>query len=165
EQINLDRYIHPRAEPEIAFRVLREIDRPLELEDLPTYLDKMAVAIEIIDSRYENFKFTLEDVVADNCSSAGYVIGDWKELNTEISDRAIHLKIDDEIVQKGKLEAILKNPLQSVIELSRLATNAQVPIRKGQVIMAGAATAAVYLKSGQTIEAYLEDIGKDGLSI
>lgn len=160
EEIDLDRWIHPRAEPEIAFRVSKDITSPLELENAPLYLDKMAAAIEVIDSRYKNFKFTLEDVVADNCSSTGYLIGDWHDLKTDISDLAIQLKIDDEVVQKGSTAAILDNPLQSVVELSRLAFEAKISIRKGQVIMAGAATAAVYLEKNQHIESELENTGR-----
>src|SRR5690606_7916486 len=69
ETVNLNRWIHPRVEPEIAFRVSKDINRSLKLDELPEYLDAMAPALEIIDSRYVNFKFSLEDVVADNCSS------------------------------------------------------------------------------------------------
>lgn len=160
EKINLKRWIHPRAEPEIAFRVSQDFpSRELSLSELPEYLDKMAVAIEIIDSRYENFKFSLEDVVADNCSSTGYVIGDWKDLKEEISDLDIQLNIDNETIQQGKTSAILENPLQSVVELSRLASDANIAIKEGYVILAGAATAAEYLKPGQEIEAEVEKLG------
>ncbi len=160
EKIDLKRWIHPRAEPEIAFHVSKDFpDHELDLEELPQYLDKMAVAIEIIDSRYENFKFSLEDVVADNCSSTGYVIGDWKDLETKISDLYIRLKINDETIQQGKTSAILDNPLQSVVELSRLATESNIAVKEGYVILAGAATAAEYLKPNQTVEAEVEKLG------
>lgn len=161
EKVGLKRWIHPRAEPEIAFRVSQDFpDRELSLEELPKYIDKMAVAIEVIDSRYENFKFSLEDVVADNCSSTGYAIGEWKELKTKISDLDIALKINGETIQQGKTAAILDNPLQSVVELSRLASEANIAIKDGYVIMAGAATAAEYLKPKQKIEAEVEKLGK-----
>lgn len=161
EKVNLNRWIHPRAEPEIAFRVAQDFpNRALALDELPKYLDKMAVAIEVIDSRYENFKFSLEDVVADNCSSTGYVIGEWKELKTKISDLDIQLKVDGDVIQQGKSAAILENPLQSAVELSRLASDANIAIKKGYVILAGAATAAEYLKPGQKIEAEVGKLGK-----
>lgn len=160
EKIDLDGWIHPRAEPEIAFRVLQDFpDRELDLEELPEYLDKMAVAIEVIDSRYENFKFSLEDVVADNCSSTGYVVGEWHDLQTAISDLDIALKIDKKTIQQGKTSAILGNPLQPVIELSRLASKANIAVKEGYVILAGAATAAEYLKSNQEIQAQVEKLG------
>ena len=161
EKVDLKRWIHPRAEPEIAFRVSQDFpDRELTLEELPEYLDKMATAIEVIDSRYENFKFSLEDVVADNCSSTGYAIGNWHDLETEISDLDIQLKINNETIQKGKTSAILGNPLQPVVELSRLASDANIAVKEGYVILAGAATAAEYLKPEQEIEAEVENLGK-----
>ncbi len=165
QEVSLKRWIHPRAEPEIAFRVSQDIDQPLALEDLPQYIDKMAVAIEVIDSRYKNFKFTLSDVVADNCSSTGYLIGEWQDLKTDISNLDIQLIIDGVPVEKGKTAAILNNPLQSVVELSRLASEAGLTVKKGQVIMAGAATAAVYLKPGQQVKAELESMGTVSFSV
>lgn len=160
EKIDLNRWIHPRAEPEIAFRVSHDFPaRELSLEELPDYLDKMAVAIEIIDSRYENFKFSLEDVVADNCSSTGYVIGHWQDLEQELVNLNIALKVNRQIIQQGKSSAILGNPLQPVVELSRLASAANIAVKEGYVILAGAATAAEYLKPEQEIEAEVEKIG------
>lgn len=160
ETVSLNRWIHPRAEPEIAFRVSKDINRELSLEELPEYLDAMAPALEIIDSRYENFKFSLEDVVADNCSSTGYVIGDWQPLSTEISNLKMDLLVDNNIVESASSAAILDNPLQSVVELSRLTTQAGLTVKKGQVVLAGAATAAVFLKPNQILEAKVESLGK-----
>lgn len=159
EEIALKQWIHPRAEPEIAFRVSQDFpDRELTLKELPEYLDKMATAIEVIDSRYENFKFSLEDVIADNCSSTGYAIGKWHDLETDITNLDIVLKINDNTIQQGKTSAILGNPLQPVVELSRLASIANIAVKKGYVILAGAATAAEYLKSEQKIEAEVEHL-------
>src|SRR5690554_1194735 len=44
ETVNLNRWIHPRAEPEIAFRVNKDINRKLKLDELPEFLDAMAPA-------------------------------------------------------------------------------------------------------------------------
>ncbi len=159
ETVNLNRWIHPRVEPEIAFRVSKDINRKLSLDELPEYIDAMAPALEIIDSRYENFKFSLEDVVADNCSSTGYVIGDWQPLSTGISNLKMDLLVDNNIVESASSAAILDNPLQSVVELSRLASQAGLTVKKGQVILAGAATAAVFLKSQQTLTVQVETMG------
>ncbi|MEX2350219.1 MAG: fumarylacetoacetate hydrolase family protein [Flavobacteriaceae bacterium] len=158
ETVNIDRWIHPRAEPEIAFRVSKDITKPLTLEQLPEYIDAMASALEIIDSRYENFKFSLEDVVADNCSSTGYVISDWQKLDTNITNLEMELIVNNEVVEKATSTAILENPLQSVVELSRLASEAGVKVQKGHVILAGAATAATFINKNQTITARVENM-------
>lgn len=160
EEISMNQWIHPRAEPEIAFKVKKDITREISLSEVSEYIDQMAVALEVIDSRYENFKFSLEDVIADNCSSTGYVIGEWKDLETEnISKLEIRMKINNEVVETGKTSAILDNPLKSVVELSRLASAAGLTVKKDQIILAGAATAAVYLKENDAVEADLEDVG------
>ncbi len=160
ETVDLKRWIHPRAEPEIAFRVRKDINKQISLEELPNYLDAMAPALEIIDSRYENFKFSLEDVVADNCSSTGYVIGKWQNLNKEITDLKMDLLIHGEVVESASSAAILENPLQSVVELSRLASEAGLIVKKGHVILAGAATAAMFLERNQEVAVRIEKLGK-----
>ncbi len=158
-EIQLDKYIHPRAEPEVAFKLSKDINRQLSLDELTDYIDKMAVAIEVIDSRYKNFKFSLEDVVADNCSSIGYCVGEWQDLQNDISDLSIKLKINDETVQHGSSKAILNNPFQSVVELSRLATISGLTLKAGQIILAGAATAAEWITPDSKISAELKNFG------
>lgn len=152
-------YIHPRAEPEIAFRVSKDITEDISLSNAEEYVDAVAVAIEIIDSRYENFKFSLEDVVADNCSSAGFTIGEWMPGDTVIENILMSMVSDDIIVGKGNSSAILGNPWESFVAAARLAKTHGETIKAGHVILAGAATAATYIKSGQTISAHAEGLG------
>lgn len=155
----LDRFIHPRVEPEIAFLVKKDIDKHISLEEIPEYYEALAPALEIIDSRYENFKFSLEDVVADNCSSTGFVVGEWLPINTNVSDLNIELYFDSELKQEGNTNAILGNPLESAVEMTRLAIQNNVSIKKGDVILAGAATAAEFLKPNTEVKAFFENIG------
>ena len=156
----MNKYIHPRAEPEICFLVKKDIDKELDRAAIPNYVEGVAAAIEIIDSRYENFKFSLEDVIADNCSSSGLCIGDWKSIDTDLSDLSIDLIIDGEVVQSGKSSAILGDPWESFLAASRLATKYSWKIPKGSFIMAGAATSAVYLKPGNEVSAKVEQLGE-----
>ncbi|NBC57996.1 MAG: 4-oxalocrotonate decarboxylase [Bacteroidetes bacterium] len=160
ENIDLSQYIHPRAEPEVAFRISNDIAQEITLDDIPHYIDKMAVAIEVIDSRYKNFKFSLEDVIADNCSSIGYCIGQWQDLKEDITNLPIQLKFNDKTVQSGFTQAILDNPYQSIVELSRLAAEKKLVLKKGQIILAGAATAAEWLKPKNKVSAELQGFGK-----
>lgn len=160
EEVEAKRWIQPRAEAEIAFRISKDIEESVGLKNITDYIDKMAPAIEIVDSRYENFKFALEDMVADNCSASAYVLGDWIDLKPSINDLQIHLKVNRETLAEGKTNAILSNPLQSVVELSRLASKADTIIKKGQIVLAGAATASVHFSENQSIEAQIEKLGK-----
>lgn len=159
ESFKLSKHIHPRAEPEICFRVNREIDSELSVEECRQAVDGIAPAIEIIDSRYENFKFSLEDVIADNCSSAGLVIGEWKDPGIEIGNLTMKLEIDGEVVQEGNSSAILGDPWKSLAAATRLAAQYGQPIAAGSVIMAGASTPAVFLKVNQRVNLNVAELG------
>lgn len=157
---SFDRGIHPRAEPEICFLVRKKIDRALTAAEARDYIGAVAPAIEIIDSRYRNFKFSLEDVIADNCSSAGFVVGAWQSAEQPLDDLSIVLEIDDSTVQTGSTAAILGDPWASVAAATRLAAQYGQEIPEGAYLMAGAATEAVYLAKGQRVRAVVEALGE-----
>jgi 2-oxo-3-hexenedioate decarboxylase len=159
-EVPISKYIHPRAEPEIAFKVKKDITSQISLSQVPEYIEAFAVAIEVIDSRYENFKFSLEDVIADNCSSTGYCIGEWLPLVEDLNQIQLELLFDDKVVQQGYTQAILDNPYESVVELSRLATQAGLILKKGQIILAGAATAAEWITPSVSVKANLQGFGE-----
>lgn len=158
-------YIHPRVEPEIAFLVKQRIDRTLSLDEVTDFIDGVAAALEVIDSRYENFKFSLEDVVADNCSSTAYTLGKWLSPSTAVNGLAISMQINGQEVQAGSSEAILGNPLESLVEMSRMAAKYGVTIEAGAVILAGAATSAVHLQTGDEVIATFEGLGTVKLAV
>lgn len=157
--LSRDKFIHPRVEPEIAFRVGKKIDNSLSLAQVPDYLSGVAIALEVIDSRYENFKFSLEDVIADNCSSAAYIIGDWHPVETNVNNVNIRLNINDKENQTGNSNAILGNPLESMVEISRILSAQGIVLEPGEVILAGAATSAVYINQGDKIEGHFDGLG------
>ncbi len=158
--LTFNNFIHPRVEPEICFLVKKKIDRSLDMHEVTEYIEAIAPALEIIDSRYQNFKFSLEDVIADNCSSAGLVIGSWSSVDTPLNDLNIILEINGREVQKGSSNAILGNPWESVLAAARLANQYGQIISEGDCIMAGAATPAVYLEANQSIQASVQGLGK-----
>ena len=68
--------IHPKIEPEIAFFIKSELKGKISREEVLEACDYIAPALEILDSRYEGFKyFSMEDVIADNSSSSHFIIG------------------------------------------------------------------------------------------
>jgi len=165
DTISLHKFIHPRAEPEVCFIVSKEINKALSLDEAKDHIGSLAVAIEIIDSRFQNFKFSLEDVVADNCSSTALVIGEKLPINTNLSNVGMQLVINGEVRQYGNTDAILGNPWESVVAASRLVAKSGLTLPEGSLIMAGAATAAEYLKSGDHVEAVLGENHKVNLLV
>lgn len=155
DHLPLNKFIHPRAEPEICFIASKEINRELSLEEAKDHIGGLAVAIEIIDSRFQNFKFSLEDVIADNCSSSALVVGETLAVDTSLTDVNMQLVINGSKRQEGSTDAILGDPWQSVVAASRLVSEVGMSLPAGSLIMAGAATAAEYLKPGDKVEAIL----------
>ena len=153
-----NKFIHPRVEPEIAFLIGKQMDRPIELKEATGFLEGVTSALEIIDSRYQNFKFSLEDVIADNCSSSAYIVGDWLPPETKVDNLSITLKINGEVRQKGNSNAILDNPLMSLVEISRLLHQNGAIIEQGTIILAGAATSAEYIHQEDEIEGVFEGL-------
>ena len=165
QTLSRTKFIHPRVEPEIAFLIGRQINRPITLAEATDYLAGVAGALEVIDSRYENFKFSLEDVIADNCSSAAYMIGQWLAPTTAVNNLAIALQINGKQVQTGNSNAILGNPMESLVEIARLLHENDINLEPGAIILAGAATSAVHIHSGDKIEGIFENLGTVNLNV
>jgi 2-oxo-3-hexenedioate decarboxylase len=146
--IRLGRFIHPRAEPEIAFRLL------VSDTDGAVSADAVAAAVEIIDSRYRDFRFSLPDVIADDASAAAFAVGPWQPLtgpdfaSRDLGNRAVVLALDGAPAQIGSTAAILGQPFRALAAYGRLAREHGLPLRTGDVLLAGAATAAVPFTAG-----------------
>lgn len=144
--------IHPRIEAEIAFIIGRELRGPATLEQALAACDGAAAALEIVDSRFRDFKFTLQDVVADNCSSCGFVIGAARPLaGLDLTAVPLEMSIDGQVVQRGSSADILGHPGKSLAALAGMLAERGRSILPGTVVLAGAATQAVPLKAGMNV--------------
>jgi 2-oxo-3-hexenedioate decarboxylase len=151
--VDLTRLIHPRVEPEVAFRLARDVDLSDPDVDIVACTGGVAAALEIIDSRYADFRFSLPDVVADNTSAAFFVVGAWcppmpQAWRQTLGALSVQLFADGEAVEAGSTREILGHPLNALRALVPLARQYGFPLSAGQVILAGAATAAVPLRPG-----------------
>ncbi len=140
-RVDLHRFIHPKIEPEVAYRLARDIDLDDPAVDIESCVDAVAPAMEIIDSRYRDFRFTYTDVVADNTSAAAYVIGPWQSMRSA-GDLAVRLEAGGQAVD-GSTAAILDDPVNALHALLDMCRRRRIPLRAGDVVLAGAATAAI----------------------
>ncbi|MGI9294236.1 MAG: 2-keto-4-pentenoate hydratase [Pseudomonadales bacterium] len=163
--LNMADFVHPRIEPEIAFRLGRSLHGDITLQEAMQAVDGIAPAMEIIDSRYENFKFSLTDVVADNCSSSALVVGDWQTPDLDLQDLAMQMTFDGAEVQQGSSAEILGNPWQSLVEAARLAAQADMTLQQNWIVMAGAATAAEALRPGVHAQVSVQKLGEAAVHV
>ncbi|GAA1003510.1 4-oxalocrotonate decarboxylase [Acrocarpospora pleiomorpha] len=161
--------IHPRVEPEIAFRLAEDVSISTLAEDLLAHVTHVAAAVEVIDSRYRNFSFSLSDVVADNTSASYFAVGEWLPLTDELrdgglGDLAVELRIDGALAAAGSTKAILGDPLEALAAAQRLAGTHGHPIVPGGIILAGSATAAVQLPADAVVAVVVAGLGTVTLS-
>ncbi len=165
-ELSFPHFIHPRAEPEIAFRLAKPLAGSVSREEVIAAVDGVACAIEVIDSRYRDFRFSLSDVVADNASSAAFLTGDWHPPRVlESLDFGIALYLDGQCRESGRPEAILGDPWQSLVEAARLAAAGGIRLEAGWTVLAGAATAAVALGPGMQVEVRAGPLGRAGFRV
>ncbi|MFG6150271.1 2-keto-4-pentenoate hydratase [Halobacillus sp. B23F22_1] len=163
ESISISDYIHPKVEPEVGFILSRDLEGPdTTALDVLRATDYVFPAIEIIDSRYENFNFTLPDVIADNTSAAGAVFGTYfrKPQELELDVVGVTLSINGEIQSLGAGAAVLGNPANSVARLANMLSKKGEKVRAGQPILTGGVTAAVRLSPGDYVQAVYGGLGE-----
>jgi 2-oxo-3-hexenedioate decarboxylase len=161
-EIDTSNFIHPRIEGEVAVMTNKTLKGPgCHIGSVLSAIDFVMPAIEIIDSRYENFRFDLKSVIADNTSAAGYVTGsNMKRIEElDLPTLGVVLEKNGEIVELGAGAAVLGHPAASVAMLANMLAERGEEIPAGTFIMTGGITAAVAVEKGDNINMRCQDIG------
>jgi len=157
--------IHPRAEPEIVFILKKPIAGRVSAAEAMSAVEAVAPGMEIIDSRYRNFKFNLPDVVADNASSSGFVVGPLHPAGTDIGNLGIVVRVDGEAVQIGSSAAILGHPVRALVAAARMVGEAGESLQAGDIVHGGAPTEAVTLHPGMHVRAEVQGLGTVAVAV
>lgn len=162
EALPVERWIHPRVEPEIGFVLDRELAGPASIVDVLAATSAVFAAVEVIDSRYADFSFTLPDVVADNASAAGYVVGPRLRPPQELGDLRLVgcvVRRDGAVLHTAAGAAVLGHPAAAVAWLaSRLADEGRT-IPAGSIVLSGALTDALPIAPGQSVSVEIAGLG------
>lgn len=165
-EVPFDNFIAPRIEAEIAFVTHSELSGPgCHIAQVLAATEFVMPAVEILDSRYRDFKFDLISVVADNTSAAGFVTGGRARCVDELDLPTLGLVVEKNgrIVELAAAAAVLGHPATSVAMLANnLARRGQV-IAAGSFIMTGGITAAIGIERGDAIAVRFQDLGSISL--
>ena len=165
-EVKLENFIAPRVEAEIAIVTKEEIKGPgCHLAEVIAASDFVVPAMEILDSRYEDFNFDLVSVVADNTSAAGFVVGcsAGNIRKMDLTTVGIVLEKNGAIVEVGAGAAVLGHPAESVVMLANSLARKGDSIPAGSFIMTGGITAAVAIDRGDSISARFQGLGQVSL--
>ncbi|HZV09265.1 MAG TPA: fumarylacetoacetate hydrolase family protein, partial [Novosphingobium sp.] len=135
------RCLQPKAEAEIAFVLGADLpSADTTPEAVAAAVGTVHAAIEIVDSRIADWQITFSDTVADNGSSAFFTLaGEGKALDgLDLYTAGMVMEVNGQIVSLGAGAAALGHPLNAAAWLARTLAARGDPLRKGDILLAGA---------------------------
>jgi 2-keto-4-pentenoate hydratase len=154
--------LQPKAEAEIAFILSADLADPdVTREQVAQSVGQVMAAIEIVDSRIANWKITFADTVADNGSSAFYVLGQERKplAGLDLWTCGMALEVNGEVVSLGAGVACLGHPLNAATWLARTLAARGESLRKGDVVLTGALGPMVGIGPGDFVKASIGGVG------
>lgn len=160
-------YLYPRVEVEVGFILADDLPGAgCTEDDVLAATAAFAPAIELIDTRITDWKIKLCDTIADNASSAGWVLGENRVSPKDIDITAIDavLTRNGEVVAKGRSDAVLGNPVTAVAWLARKVDSFGVRLKAGDIVLPGSCTKAFDATPGADYVADFAGLGSVHLS-
>ncbi len=159
--------LQPKAEAEIAFVLAADLPSAQTTPaDVAAAVGSVHGAIEIVDSRIADWKITFADTVADNGSSAFFVLAD-KGLplaGLDLEGAAMEMSFNGKTVSTGIGSAALGNPLNAAAWLACTLASRGEPLKAGDILLAGALGPMASLTPGDVVQARIAGIGECGFT-
>ena len=148
--------LQPRIEPEIGLRLGRRLTAPCSVSDVLAACDAALACLEVVDSVWTGYRFTLEDNTADGSSAAWVVVGPSLPLDG-LASLPVALAVDGQVVERGAGAAASGHPAAGVVWLAeQLAARGQA-LEPGDLVITGGLTSARPLEPGHRIGASFGD--------
>ena len=162
DPVRFDRFIHPRVESEIAFLLARDVEPPATVTSVLAATDVVFGAVDVLDSRYESFQFTLTDVVADNASAGAFYLGPVARRPDDLVDLRLLgcvVRVDGDVAMTAAGAAVMGHPAASVAWLANQLAAEGEGLRAGQLIFSGGVTAPVPVVPGGSVTFEFDGLG------
>ena len=161
--IDVRRLLQPKIEAEIAFVLATDITDPdVDVGTVAAAVAYACAALEIVDSRIAGWNISFADTVADNASSALYVLGDTRRTLEEFTpaDTTMTMTLDGDVVSSGAGRECLGDPLNALAWLARTAIATGDPLRAGHLVLSGALGPMVTVTPGAVFRAEISALGR-----
>ncbi len=162
EPIPMGRFLQPRIEPEVAFVLKRPLQGPgVTAHEAIAAVDFVLPALEIVDSRIEDWRIGLFDTIADNASSGAVVLGSTPTALCDVDLRLAGAVMTQNgaVVGTGAGGAVLGSPLGTLVWLANTVGARGVTLEAGQVVLPGSVCAMVPVAAGDTVTAMFAGLG------
>lgn len=160
--INFHELIHPLVEAEIAITIRRDIkDGSQNRFSISRYVESVHPAIEVVDTRYHEYKFSSVDNISDNSSSARLILGQRHLLESIDDLRLVGTQLWSEgaVIDQGIGANALGNPLRALAWLANTLIDHGQYLAEGSVVLTGGLTRAYPAKAGQGFIAEMYGLG------
>jgi 2-oxo-3-hexenedioate decarboxylase len=162
DPVRLDRFIHPRVESEIAFLLARDVEAPATVTSVLAATEVVFGAVDVLDSRYESFQFTLSDVVSDNASAGAFYLGPVARRLDQLEDLRLLgcvVRVDGDVAMTAAGAAVMGHPAASVAWLADQLAKEGEGLRAGQLVFSGGVTAPVPVVAGGSVTFEFDGLG------
>ena len=162
----IDALIHPRVEPEIAFIMARDLQGPgVTPADVLNATAGVLPVLEVIDSRYQDFNFTLADVIADNASASRLALGSERHSPSgiDIAEVEVRFEKNGEIIDRGLGADVLGHPAAAVAWLANAIAPYGRSLRADDLVLPGALCNAHSIAYGDQFRAIFTGLGEVSL--
>ncbi len=156
--------LQPRVEPEIGLRLGRRLTGPCSVSDVLAACDAALACLEIVDSVWSGYRFTLEDNTADGSSAAWVAVGPVMALDDlaslpvpDLAALPVELSVDGEVVERGVGAAASGHPALGVVWLAEQLAGRGQALEPGDLVITGGLTSAHPLEPGHSISASFGD--------
>ena len=164
--IKIAELIHPKVEAEICVVTKAPLHGPgCHVGTVLAAIDFVVPGVEIIDSRYRDFKFDLKSVIADNTSASRFVVGGRARDAGDLDLRTLGVVMEKngEIVAMAAGAAVLGHPAAAIAALANHLGARGQEIPAGTFIMTGGVTEAIAVKAGDSVNVRFQDLGTVGM--
>jgi 2-keto-4-pentenoate hydratase len=148
--------LQPRVEPEIGLRLARPLRAPCSADDVLAACDAALACLEIVDSVWAGYRFTLEDNTADGSSAAWVAVGPPLPVS-DLAVLPVELSVDGEVVERGTGAAASGHPALGVVWLAEQLARRGQALEPGDLVITGGLTSAHPLEPGHSISASFGD--------
>lgn len=156
------RLIHPRGEPELVFMMAERLEGPgVSCAQAMSAVGSVWGGVEIIDSRYRDFRFTAGDVAADNASSGAFVTGPvgLPPDRLDLSLEAVLVEVDGVVVDSATGAAVQGHPGEALALAANDLARRGHAIEPGWIVLTGGMTDAVHAPPGASIAMHFTHLG------
>lgn len=151
--IPTDSLVAPRVEPEIGFVLGDDLEPPVTHADVLKATEFVVPVLEIIDSRIRDWEIDIQDTIADNASSARYLVGETRCSidDVDLSLEGVKLYRNGTLEASGVGAAVLSHPARAVAWLANTLEEYDQSVESGHIILSGSFTPAVDITHGDAI--------------